>query len=620
MPYLPIADYALVGDMRTAALVSRHGSIDWACFPRFDDASVFARLLDDEIGGRFSVRPVGSYESVQRYEEGTNVLITEFRQNGGRLELLDFMPLEAGGGLTDYPEIHRRLEATGADVEVDLAFRPRFDYARRAGRLRARRHGVLATDGEDDSIALSVSRPLEWRLDPGRGEATSRFLLPRGQRVWLVARYDDDEVWPTPEYRSRERLNDTRTYWLGWSAGLCYEGVYRGMVERSALLLKLLVYQPTGAIVAAPTTSLPEEIGGERNWDYRFTWLRDSTFTLFSLYALGTFDELDRYMDYLKRVCRKESDFLQIMYGVGGELRLDEEVLDHLEGYRGSAPVRIGNGAVEQIQTDVYGEVLDSIHIWRRKHPMTEGMWELVIRLADWVAENWTRPDSGPWEVRNEPRHFVFSKLLCWVALDRAVRAAEELELEDDPAADVERWRREREAVRIDVLEKGWNEEVGAFVQSYGSTDLDAANLVIPIVRFLPPDDPRVVSTVERIREPVERGGLTDAASGLVYRYRSEDGVAGGEGAFCVNTFQLAQVLALQGRIDEAVAVFESVLQRSSPTGLLAEEIDPASGELLGNYPQAYSHIGLINAAHVISRLRRDVEPTDAMLPENGER
>ncbi len=623
MPYHPIADYALVGDMRSSALISRHGSVDWACFPRFDSPSLFARILDDAAGGHFSIRPVGDFDSSQRYEEGTNVLVTSFEKVGCRLELLDFMPLDARKSAKGHAELHRRLEATGADIEVEFRFCPRFDYARRIARLRARTHGILGTDGDDESVALSTGLLLEWRIDPESGEAISRFVLPRGSREWIVLRYDDDEVWPIEDYKSRERLRQTRTWWLEWSGGLRYEGAYRRMVERSALLLKLLIYEPSGAIIAAPTTSLPEEIGGERNWDYRFSWLRDSTFTLFAMYALGKFEELDRYMDYLKRVCRKESEFLQIMYGVGGELRLDEEVLDHLEGYRGSSPVRIGNGAVEQIQTDVYGEVLDSIHIWRRQHPMTEGIWEFLVRLANWVVDNWRRPDSGPWEVRSEPRHFVFSKLMCWVALDRACRAAQDLEPALSPEADLDRWSDEREAIRADILEHGWSQEVGAFVQAYGTTDLDAANLVIPIVRFLPADDPRVVSTVERIRESVEDGGLTDAALGLVYRYRSGDGVpdgASGEGAFCVNTFQLAQVLALQGRIDEAVAVFESVLERASPTGLLAEEIDPSTGELLGNYPQAYSHIGLINAAHVISRLRRDVEPTDALLPEAGAR
>lgn len=607
MSYLSLSDYAVIGNMRTVALVSRYGSIDWACFPRFDSHSLFGRLLDHTIGGHFEVRPVGEYESNQRYEEGTNVLVTDFSTSGGRLELLDFMPIEAAGERHDGLEIHRRLQAMGADIEVELSFRPRFDYARRRARIRTRRHGLLATDGEDESLALSTSRELHWKIDEDRGEATSRHVIRRGHRLSIIARYDDDEVWPTAEYHSHEKLTTTRTYWLDWSAGLRYEGTYRSMVERSALVLKLLVYSPTGAIVAAPTTSLPEEIGGERNWDYRFTWLRDSTYTLFSLHALGKFEEMDRYMAFLKRVCRKESDFLQIMYSVGGEFCLEEQVLEHMEGYRGSSPVRIGNSAAEQLQMDVYGEVLDSIHIWRKKHRMTEGMWELTVRLADWVADNWHRPDNGPWEVRSERRHFVFSKLMCWVALDRALRSAEDLGM----AADTESWRTARDAVRDDILERGWSDEKGSFVQSYGSRDLDAANLVMPLVRFLPPDDPRVVATVERIREE-----LAHQPSGLLYRYRSEDGVPGGEGAFCVNTFQLAQVLALAGKIDEAVEVFESVLKHASPTGLFAEEIDPNTGELLGNYPQAYSHVGLINAAHVIDRCQRHVPPSEPLLPE----
>lgn len=606
MAYLPLSDYSLIGDMRTAALVSRFGSIDWACFPRFDGASLFARILDDAEGGRFEVRPVGKHDSRQRYEEGTNVLITDFRTADSHVELLDFMPVQGVSGRLDHVEIHRRVQATGADVEVELTFQPRFDYARSRARLRKRLHGLLASDGSNESAALSTSQDCEWEIDAERGLAIGRLVLRRGDRLWLVFRHDDDEVWPTRKYGSREKLAATRTFWLDWSSDLRYEGPYRAMVERSALTLKLMVYAPTGAIVAAPTTSLPEEIGGERNWDYRFTWLRDSTFTLFALYALGKFEELDRYMDYLKRVCRKESEFLQILYGVGGEFCLDEQVLEHLEGYRGSAPVRIGNGAVEQIQIDVYGEVLDSIHIWRKKHAMTEGMWEVVTRLADWVAENWRRPDSGPWEVRSELRQFVFSKLMCWVALDRAVRAAEDLGRE----AEVERWSRIRDEIRSDILEHGWSDEAGAFVQAYGSTDLDASVLVMPIVRFLPADDPRIVATVERVREQ-----LGHEPTGLLYRYRSEDGVPGGEGAFCVNTFQLAQVLALAGRLDEAVEVFESVLQHASPTGLFAEEIDPDSGELLGNYPQAYSHIGLINAAHVIRRSGELDTQSEPLLP-----
>jgi GH15 family glucan-1,4-alpha-glucosidase len=608
MAYLPLSEYALIGDMRTAALVSRMGSIDFACFPRFDSATLFARLLDENRGGHFQVRPVASYDSRQRYEEGTNVLVTDFRTPDSHLELIDFMPIHGVGERLEHIEIHRRLQATGADVDVEITFQPRFDYARRTARLQERLHGLIASDGHEESAALSTSRYCDWEIDQESGRAVGRITLQRGDRLWLVLRYDADEVWACEKYGSRDKLAATRTFWLEWSSGLRYEGPYRAMVERSALALKLMVYAPTGAIVAAPTTSLPEEIGGERNWDYRFSWLRDSTFTLFALHALGKFEELDHYMDYLKRICRKESDFLQILYGVGGEFGLDEEILDHLEGYRNSAPVRIGNAAVDQMQMDVYGEIMDSIHIWRKKHAMTEGMWHLVERFGDWVTENWQRPDRGPWEVRSEPRHFVFSKLMCWVALDRAVRAAEDL----DHEMDLERWRTAREAIRGDLLEHGWNEEVGAFVQAYGSADLDASILVLPLVRFLPLDDPRVVSTVEQIRKH-----LAHEPSGLLYRYRSADGLKGGEGTFCVNTFQLAQVLALSGQADEAVEVFESVLKHASPTGLFSEEIDPDSGDLLGNYPQAYSHIGLINAAHVLARCEKETPPSSApLLPE----
>ncbi|MGH7540570.1 MAG: glycoside hydrolase family 15 protein, partial [Gemmatimonadota bacterium] len=415
-------------------------------------------------------------------------------------------------------------------------------------------------------------------------------------------------VWPSERYEPATKLENTRRFWRAWSDDIRYHGIHEEAVERSALTLKLLFYAPTGAIVAAPTTSLPEEIGGVRNWDYRYSWLRDSTYTLFALYALGKFEELERYMLFLKKICRgPRGGHLQILFGIRGERKAPERVLDHLEGYKRSRPVRVGNAAVEQFQLDVYGEVLDSVHIWRRQHEMTEGMWRLARSLADDVLRLWREPDLGVWEFRTEPRHFVFSKVMAWTALDRVIRAAEELGL----PGDIERWREARDAIHAEVLDKGWNEERRTFVQYYGTDRVDAANLLIGILRFLPHEDARVRDTVERVI-----ADLRHEESGLVYRYRTEDGLPGSEGCFLVNTFHLSQALALVGEYDRALEAFERALSYASPLGLLSEEVDPASGDLVGNYPQAFSHIGLINAAHVLSRVEPEVPADEYALLE----
>lgn len=603
--YRALSEYGIIGDMRTAALVSVDGSIDWCCLPRFDSPSVFGRLLDRRRGGFWSVHPSGPFRSSAAYEPGTNILTTRFETAGGDLEVLDFMPaLEWDRQLASHHEIHRRLRAVRGPVEVEVRLAPRFDYGRLAPRFDPRRHGLLASDGNGEVLTVAGDRPLDWEVVDGEARATLR--LEPGERCWLVLRYDDDEVWSPERYESEKKLLRTRGFWIDWVSGIRYQGRYREQVERSALALKLLFYAPTGAIVAAPTTSLPEEIGGGRNWDYRYSWLRDSTYALFGLYALGKFEELDRYMAYLKKVCRRESEHLQIMYGIGGEMRLPERELPHLEGYRGSRPVRVGNAAVHQFQLDVYGEVMDSVHIWRRRYPMTEGMWSLCRRLVAEVMANWRRPDLGLWEFRTEPRHFVFSKVMCWVAMDRAIRAAEELDL----PADLPAWRRCRKEIRQEVLERGWSAERQAFVQHYDTDRLDAANLLLGAVRFLPHDDPRLLATIDRVVRELGH------PSGLLYRYRTEDGLSGGEGAFCMNAFHLSQALALSGRHERAAEVFESVLSYASPLGLLSEEIDPETGELLGNYPQAFSHIGLINAAHVLARTRPEETADDFALLE----
>ncbi|MGD8495341.1 MAG: glycoside hydrolase family 15 protein [Gemmatimonadales bacterium] len=610
--YRPIGDYGIIGDMRTCALVARDGSIDWLCLPRFDSPSVFGRLLDADAGGYWRLGPEGAPDGIQYYEPRTNVLVTRYETEVGVVEVTDFMPcLEWDRQLASHHEIHRHVRAIEGRVRMESVLRPRFDYALHETHFDLRRHGILATDGIDEVLTLAGDRSHVWRIDEARGEARSVCEVAPGEDAWFVLRYDDDEIWPPHAYETRDKLRNTRLFWLSWAEDLAYHGEYEALVVRSALVLKLLFYAPTGAIVAAATTSLPEEIGGQRNWDYRFSWLRDSTFTLFGLHALGKFRELDRYMVYLKKICRRRSnDHRQIMFGVGGERDLPERTLDHLEGYRGSSPVRVGNAAVHQFQLDVYGEVMDSVHIWRRDHEMTEGMWALSQSLVADVLRLWKKPDLGPWEVRSEPRHFVFSKVMAWVTLDRAIRAAEDLDL----PGDVETWKRVREEIHADVVENGWNEDVGAFAQHYDTDRMDAANLLIGILRFLPHEDPRVVGTIDRIAEE-----LREPRTGLLFRYLTSDGVPGTEGCFLVNQFQLSQAYALSGRVRKAREEFERGIAYASPLGLLSEEVDPSTGELVGNFPQAFSHIGLINAAHVLSRSRQDVPADDVtMLSEDG--
>jgi GH15 family glucan-1,4-alpha-glucosidase len=448
----------------------------------------------------------------------------------------------------------------------------------------------------DEAAALASFEELWWDIDEEAGRARARLLLNRGDVAWVVLRYVDDEVHPVASYDSQARLDATADFWDDWVSRIQYHGPFRAEVERSALVLKLLFYAPTGAVVAAPTCSLPEEIGGIRNWDYRFTWLRDAAFTLYALRALGQQDEAHRFMEYLKRVARKSSDHLQIMYGIGGERDLPERELTHLEGYRGSSPVRVGNGAVNQLQLDVYGEVLETAYLWQQNEPMTEGLWTLLERLADWVADNWRRKDSGIWEVRAVEQHYVFSKIMCWVALDRAIRMAHEFGL-DSPS--IEFWERARAAIRFEVADRGWRPEKQAFAQHYETDALDAALLLIPQLGFLPASDPQVQGTIRAIQAE-----LCDD-EGFVYRYRNEDGLAGEEGVFSICTLWLADALILAGAVDEGEAIFQRMLERASPLGLFSEQFEPKTGEFLGNYPQAYTHIALINTAFLLENAKR---------------
>jgi GH15 family glucan-1,4-alpha-glucosidase len=594
-PPPPISSYGMIGDMRTAALVGLDGSIDWCCLPRFDSGSVFAAILDPERGGTWAVCPQGPWTSTQRYLPRTNVLETTFRTaDGGVVTLTDFMPVDEDGRPSgEHPEIHRKLRCTRGRVPMLMVFMPRFEYGARTTRLEVLRAGIFATDRTDQVLTLSSGKSFEWTLE--QSIATTRFDLEKGEERWLVLRYDDDDIHPVDRYESAQKLDITAAFWARWSAGVRYRGPFRGMVKRSALLLKLLTHAETGAIIAAPTTSLPETLGGMRNWDYRFVWLRDAAFTLAALDAVGHRREADAFMRFLKKVCRHEGGgHLQIMYGIDGRRDLVERQLDHLSGYCGSRPVRVGNGAVGQLQLDVYGEVLETADIWRRNHEMTEGTWRVLRGLVDWVSGNWALPDSSIWEVRGEVRHYVFSKVMSWVALDRGIRMAEELGLESDTAS----WQAARATLHAEIMDRGWSERHQSFAQCYDDDALDAAALAIPMVRFLPWSHPRVQSTVRAVARE-----LTSADGELVYRYRHPDGLEGEEGAFSICTFWLAQALAMIGEPERASRVFRRMLRHANHVGLYSEEIDPLTGQFLGNFPQAFTHIALINCAAALARI-----------------
>ena len=594
--YRPIHDYGLIGDCNSAALVSSDGSVDWWCPTRFDGPSVFGAILDRDKGGFFRVSGGDRCASSAAYVPQTNVLKTTFQVSASAFELYDFMvPAEVGRE----PRLYRLLRGTRGESEVHVQFVPRFDYGRVGARISRGPHGLLAT-GAGQTLALSGTVPLEAR----DGWAEGRFTLREGEEAVLAvshaamiaprhARVDAQEA--------RRDLADTVRYWEEWAAPNRYRGPYKDAVVRSALVLKLLTDARTGAVVAAPTTSLPEWIGGERNWDYRFAWIRDAVFAVRALDEVGHEEEAKRFVEWLVLCAERDPEKLGVLYTVHGHAPMPERVLDHLEGYRRSRPVRVGNAAEHQFQLDVYGELVEGAYAAGLLTDVDGTRWAYFRGLADFVADNWRRPDQGIWEFRSAPRHFVFSKVMAWAALDRAARAAEEQGL----PGDVARWRQEAVALRDDVMERGYDASLGAFKQSYEEPVLDAANLLLPLVGFLPATDPWMLNTIDRT---IER--LT--VNGLVYRYLgADDGVPGSEATFAYCTFWLVEVLALAGRLEEARRYFEGMLARASPLGLFGEELHPVTGEHLGNYPQGFPHIGLIRAARRLAReaAKREVAP-----------
>ena len=597
MSQLPIAEYALLSDCRSAALVSKDGSVDWLCFPRFDSPSLFGRLLDARAG-HWSIRPIGEAEASRRYVEDTMALETTFRTATGTVVVIDALAVgrnerghELGAGAPSV--LMRRVTGVTGDVELELEYAPRPEYGLIYPVLNSVDGGVTARGGAD---VLALSSPVPVEID--ELVARARFSVRGGETIAFALGHatssqERPRLWSQDEIAGR--LDDTKRAWHTWSEEhQSYDGPWEELVHHSGRVLYALTYFPTGAICAAPTTSLPETPGGSRNWDYRFSWVRDASFTLQALWVAACPDEADKFFDFMASAAasqvRRGTD-LQIMFGIGGERDLTERELPHLTGWRDSAPVRVGNGAWSQRQLDVYGELLDAAsrlpdQLGRLEAPTKQ----FLADLADTAAARWQEQDQGIWEIRGEPRDFLYSKLMCWVALDRAIGLADQLDAQER----VDGWKHTREEIAAAILARGWNDDAGAFTQSFGSEDLDASNLMMPIVGFLPADDPRMLATINAIAER-----LTDAR-GLVYRYLAHDGLEGEEGTFLLCTFWLAQALALAGETDRARETFERAVAYANDVGLLAEEVDAETGELLGNFPQAFSHIGLVNAAWAI--------------------
>ncbi len=596
----PLEDYALIGDTHSAGLVSREGSIDWLCLPRFDSPSLFGALLDPDKGGHWRIHPVGEVvATTRRYIRETVVLETTFETDTGTATLTDCLAFEEGSS-PETPEsvytkdvVARVVSGISGSVRMEVEYAPRFDYGNIAPWLR-RRGDVLEAVGGPDALDLHAEAPLELQGTTATGE----FDVEAGRSVSFLAAYHPSHLHrevalsPTECHRL---IQETIAFWRRWARRCTYDGRWRDQVMRSLLTLKALTYSPTGGIVAAATTSLPESIGGVRNWDYRYCWLRDATFSLDVLLDTGYTAEAKAWRDWLLRAVAGEPQDLRIMYGILGERRLPEYEAGWLSGYEGSRPVRIGNAAAEQFQLDVYGEIMDSFHSAARAgvEPMPEA-WELQQQIVEFVCNHWQEPDEGIWEVRSGPRHFVHSKVMAWVALDRAIKAID-VRRKKGPR---ERWTTTRDAIRDEVMRRGFDADKGSFIRAYDEPELDASLLTLPLVGFIDAQDPRMVSTIDAIASE-----LTD--DGLVLRYRThqaEDGLPPGEGAFLLCTFWLADCYALLGRINEAERIFERVTGFANDLGLLSEQYDRTQKRLVGNFPQAFSHVALVTTAMALDQ------------------
>jgi GH15 family glucan-1,4-alpha-glucosidase len=606
MGYKPIESYGVIGDMHTVALVGMDGSIDWCCLPHFDSPSIFAAILDDTRGGYFRIHSLYEAQHKQMYLPDSNVLVTRFLSFQGVGEVVDFMPVTdsfpprtsaSEPGNRTYHQIVRVVRAVRGAVRFRLDCHPAFDYARKPPSITLVESGAVFEAPGCCKFSLISRFPLA-RVENG---VAVEFILQQGESATFILRQiedgKDDRGLLETRMVGEQLLAETVSFWRKWLSKCRYSGRWREMVYRSVLALKLLTFAPTGAIVAAATCSLPEAIGGIRNWDYRYTWVRDAAFTLYGFLRLGFTHEAEQFMGWLEKraVEGARQGPLQLMYGIHGEHELPEEILDHLAGYRGSRPVRVGNAAVDQLQLDIYGELMDSVYLYDKYGtPISYDTWVQLRRMLDWVADNWKRADEGIWEVRSGPQQFLYSKVQCWVALDRALRLANKRSL----PIDFTRIRHVRNDIYEAIMSQGWDANRQAFVQYFGTDALDAANLIMPLMLFLSPTDPRMRSTLKQTMNEL-------VSDSLVYRYEvgkgAGDGLTGAEGTFNMCTFWLVEALTRTGEVEEARYIFEKMLTYANHLGLYSEETGP-NGEALGNFPQAFTHMGLISAAYNLDR------------------
>ena len=599
MKYRPIEDYGIIGDLHTVALVSKGGSIDYMTFPRFDSPTIFAALLDAEKGGCFWLEPLLSENEDERvtnrqlYLPDSNILLTRFLSKEGVAELSDFMPVKD----EHRHRVVRRVKIIRGEVRFRLVCAPRFDYARAAHTAELCEGGVRF---RSEGLTLFLRTAVDLELDGD--DAVAEFTLKAGEAAAFVLEEETEDSPTTDESFISESFKETLNYWQAWVNQSTYHGRWREEMRRSGLALKLLTYAPEGSIVAAATMGLPEEEGGERNWDYRYTWIRDASFTVYGLSRLGFTGEMAEFMNWIAAraaECVEEGrtedgGLLQALYGIDGTRTLPEETLPHLEGYRGSAPVRLGNSAYDQLQLDVYGTLMDSVYLYNKYgEPISFDLWQHLIRMIDWVCENWQRPDHGIWEVRGGKQEFLYSRLMCWVAVDRGFRLAHKRSF----PAPLERWHKVRDEIYYDIFENFWNEDRGAFVQAKGSRAVDASSLLMPLVKFMSPHDPKWLATLRVIEDEL-------VEESLVYRYhndQSDDGLDGTEGTFNICSFWYIECLARSGEVKKARLLFEKFLGYANHLGLYSEELGPY-GQQLGNFPQAFTHLGLISAAFELDR------------------